>query len=193
MKITRLKKLFTCFSLVLGISFSAMAETAYVSDNLRVGVRPEPDNTSAPTGVVKTGMKLEVLDSQQGYLQIKTDDGLTGWIKKIYVIEKAPAIIKLQQSQKKYDQQDAQMKELQTTISALQSTNSSLTEQVEELKEDRSRLQLLQAKSIRSQQDDKSSWAWWLVALLLLTTGGFFAGMQWSRHQVMKRLGGLRV
>ena len=193
MKITGYKKLFTYFSLVLGMSFSAMAETAYVSDNLRVGVRPEPDNTSAPTGVVKTGMKLEVLDSQQGYLQIKTDDGLIGWIKKIYVIEKAPAIIKLQQSQKKYDQQAAQMKELQTTISALQSTNSSLTEQVEELKEDRSRLQLLQAKSISSQQDDKNSWPWWIVALLLFTTGGFFAGMQWSRHQVMKRLGGLRI
>ena len=193
MKITGYKKLFTYFSLVLGMSFSAMADTAYVSDNLRVGVRPEPDNTSAPTGVVKTGMKLEVLDSQQGYLQIKTDDGLIGWIKKIYVIEKAPAIIKLQQSQKKYDQQAAQMKELQTTISALQSTNSSLTEQVEELKEDRSRLQLLQAKSISSQQDDKNSWPWWIVALLLFTTGGFFAGMQWSRHQVMKRLGGLRI
>ncbi len=193
MKITRLKKLFTCFSLALGISFSAMAETVYVSDSLRVGVRPEPDNTSAPTGVVKTGMKLEVLDSQQGYLQIKTDDGLIGWIKKIYVIEKAPAIIKLQQSQEKYDQQTTQVKELQTNISALQSTNSSLTEQIEELKEDRSRLQLLQAKSISSQQDIKSSWPWWLAALLVLTMGGFFAGLQWSRHQVMKRLGGLRI
>lgn len=193
MKIIRILKLLTCFSLLLGTGFSAVAETVYVSDTLRVGVRTEPDNSSSPTGVVKTGMKLEVLGSQQEYLQIKTEDGLTGWIKKIYTINQAPAIIRLKQEQNKYDQLNNQLKELQVTLSALQNTNNSLTKQVEELKEDRSRLQLLQARTTSNQQDVKSTWYWWLIALLVLSVGGFVGGVQWSQHQTMKRLGGLRL
>lgn len=193
MKIITSKKLFIYFSLLLGINFSVVAETVYVSDSLRVGVRAEPDNTFAPIGVVKTGMKLEVLDRQQGYLKIKTVEGLTGWIKNIYIIENAPAIIKLQQLQKNHEALTTQNKELQTTLSALEKTNSSLTEQVEELKEDRSRLQLLQAKSISHQQEVRSTWYWWLIVLFVVIIAGFFSGMQWSRHQTMKRLGGLRL
>ena len=193
MKITMLKKLFIISSLLSGVTFNVFAETVYVSDSLRVGVRAEPDNAYAPVGVVKTGMKLEVLDSQQGYLKIKTDDGLTGWIKKIYVIEKAPAVTKLQQMKQQNDELAAQKKELQTTISTLEGTNNSLTVQVEELKEDRSRLQLLQAKSTSNQEDARSAWYMWLIALIIVAAGCFLGGLQWCRHQTTKRLGGLRL
>ena len=193
MKITILKKLFIILSLLSGVTLNVAAETVYVSDSLRVGVRAEPDNAYAPVGVVKTGMKLEVLDRQQGYLKIKTNDGLTGWIKKIYVIEEAPAVTKLKQMQTQNDELVAQTKELQTTISTLKSTNVSLTGQVEELKEDRSRLQLLQAKSVSSQHEVRTAWYGWLIALVLIAAGSFLGGMQLCRHQTTKRLGGLRL
>ena len=193
MKITMLKKLFIISSLLSGVTFNVFAETVYVSDSLRVGVRAEPDNAYAPVGVVKTGMKLEVLESQQGYLKIKTNDGLTGWIKKIYVIEEAPAVTRLKQMQTQNDELAAQTNELQATISTLKNTNVSLTGQVEDLKEDRSRLQLLQAKSNSSQHEGKTAWYSWLVALVFVAAGSFFGGMQWCRYQTTKRLGGLRL
>lgn len=188
-----LNKFFIFCALFLGLTINAIAETVYVSDNLRVGVRPEPDSGYAPVGVVLTGMKLEVLDRQQGYLKIKTDDGLIGWIKDIYVIEKAPAILKLQRLQSKHAKLSAQVKEMQETLSALESANNVLNEQVDQLKQERSRLQLLQAKSISREQQENSTWYWWIIALAIVVASGFIGGIQWNRHQAMKRLGGLRV
>ena len=80
------QKLLIIFCLFSGISLNVFAESVYVSDNLRVGVRPEPDNGYAPVGVVTTGMKLDVLERKEGYLKVRTDTDLVGWIKDIYVI-----------------------------------------------------------------------------------------------------------
>ena len=44
------------------------AKTVYINDQLRVGIRPEPNNDSAPLVVVMTGDKLELLDSNSGYV-----------------------------------------------------------------------------------------------------------------------------
>lgn len=179
--------------LFAALSVSAFAETVYVSDNLRVGVRPEPDNNYTSVGVVSTGMKLNVLDRQSGFLKIETVDGVTGWIKDIYVIDKKPAILKLQQLQKKHAVASAQLKETQETLKALESANHSLNEQVDKLKQERSELQLMQAKFISSQPQGKSTWYWWLMVLAVVISGGFISGIQWYRYQAMKRLGGLRV
>ena len=186
-------KLLLLLMLFAGLSESAFAEMVYVSDNLRVGVRPEPDIGYTPVGVVLTGMKLNVLDRQNGYLKIETAKGITGWIKDIYVIDKKPAILKLQQLHKKHAVVSTQLKETQETLTVLETANRSLNEQVDKLKQERAQLQLMQAKSISSQQQAKSTWYWWLVALAVVISGGFISGIQWYRHQAMKRLGGLRV
>lgn len=192
MKMIKLQRLLI-FCFLLFITGQAAAQTVYVSDTLRVGVRPEPNNTVAPVGVVKTGMKLEVLESQQGYRKVKTEDGLTGWIRDIYIVEKAPAIITLKEIQEKYATISGKVKELESTISSLEGANKDLDEQVVQLKEERSRLQSLQAQFRASQQQEESTWYWWLLVLLIVLVGSFVGGSQWSRHQTMKRLGGLRI
>ena len=55
---------------------SVQAEPIFIGDNLRVGVRPEPDSTLTPVGVVQTGMQLELLEKQGAYLHIRAPDGL---------------------------------------------------------------------------------------------------------------------
>jgi hypothetical protein len=52
------------------------AEVVYINDVLRVGVRPEPNNSVSPINVVMTGMKLEVLDRSEGFIQIRTEQGV---------------------------------------------------------------------------------------------------------------------
>jgi len=179
--------------LVSGINVSAFAEVVYVSDTLRVGVRPEPDNGYSPVGVVLTGMKLNVLDRQNNYLKIETDEGITGWMKDIYVIEQKTAILKLQELQKNHISASQQLKTNQENIKQLQSSNASLNTQVDNLKEERSKLQQVQAEFTSSQQTAKSRWYWWVVVILMAIAGSFFAGIQWHQYQIMKRLGGLKV
>lgn len=188
----RTKLLFTLI-LFAGLSVSAFAETVYVSDELRVGIRPEPDIGYSPVGVVVTGMKLDVLDRQAGFVKIKTDDGMIGWIKDIYATDKKPAMLRLQQLQKKHTVVANQLKEISKDLKTLESSNQSLNEQVEELKQERAEWQLLQAKLASSQQQAKSTWYWWLMALVVVLVGSFVGGIQWHRIQAMKRLGGLRV
>ena len=188
----RTKLLFTLI-LFAGLSVSAFAETVYVSDELRVGIRPEPDIGYSPVGVVVTGMKLDVLDRQAGFVKIKTDDGMIGWIKDIYATDKKPAMLRLQQLQKKHTVVANQLKEISKDLKTLESSNQSLNEQVEELKQERAEWQLLQAKLASSQQQAKSTWYWWFMALVVVLVGSFVGGIQWHRIQAMKRLGGLRV
>lgn len=167
------------------------AEYVYISDNLRVGVRNDPAGSDLPIGVVFTGMRLEVEDRSDGYVKIKTDKGLSGWIKDIYVTEKAPAIIQLNQLQDKYEKLKQEVSQGTDTSGALEKANVALNEQLDELKKERSEWQRERAKVLATQYTE-TSWLW-LILVFVFMIGSFAAGAFWYRNQAMKKLGGLRV
>ena len=100
-------------STVLLFSTVLQAETAYVTDTLRVGIRPAPDNQTAPIGVVKTGMQFKVLETIDGFVRIKTDSDLEGWIRDSYVVKDPPAMIKLEALQQQQGTLAIQLKGLE--------------------------------------------------------------------------------
>jgi len=167
------------------------AEYVYISDNLRVGVRTEPVSGVPPIGVVFTGMRLEVHEKVDGYLKITTNKGLTGWIKDIYVTKKAPAIIQLNTLRAKYEKLKKELSQGSDTIKILEKANAALSEQVNELKDDRREWSRDRATLLASQYKD-SDWFGIIVAIVLIVLS-FIAGIFWYKTQVMKRLGGLRV
>lgn len=178
--------------LILSCSLTVnAAEYVYISDNLRVGVRTEPVSGVPPISVVFTGMRLEVHERVEGYIKITTEKGVTGWIKDIYVTNKAPAIIQLNAFRKKYDQLKKELSQGSDASSILEKANMALTEQVDELKAERREWSRDRAKLMASQYKE-SSWLW-LVEILVLIGLSFAAGVFWYKMQVMKRLGGLKV
>lgn len=178
--------------ILLGCIFQVHAENIiYVSDQLRVGVRPEPGNHAAPVGVVITGMKLKVLKRENKFIKIQTEKGLTGWIRDIYASKTLPAILQLEVMQKQADKTRAEIKAIEKTVSTLEEANRILNSHIDTLKADRAELQRNQALQIVARSE--TSWGWrsvWIVALLAT---GFIAGFMWYRHQSMKRLGGLKI
>ncbi len=195
-----LKYLFSAVLMASIFATPAMAaQIAYISDTLRVGVRPEPDNQVAPISVVTTGMKLEILERQGGYVRIRTDKGVTGWIKDIYVVETPPAGIQLKTLQDKYAGQEKKILALQESARQLTRKNLELAEKLkalqteyERLQEENSHQQQAMLES-EARSDRGSQWFWWLLAFIALSAGGFFSGISWYRQHIMKRLGGLRV
>ena len=187
----QIKMVLCAVFLGLGTSL-AQAASVYVSDNLRVGVRPEPNSNIAPIGVVLTGMKLEVLERRENYIKIRTEKNLVGWIKSIYVVDEAPAVIQLTQLKQRHQAAQKQINELQESLKLLEKSNLQLNEQVDTLKADRSRLQLQIARGDIPAQPGQSRWGWWLLLALIGALVVFFAGVFWHRQQTMKRLGGLR-
>lgn len=164
----------------------------YISDMLRVGVRPQPDSRVTPVGVVTTGMHLEVLARRDGYMRIRTDKGLTGWIRDIYTTEEPPAMIQLEQVREKRDAMEKELKELRQAVNALEEANQTLNSQLDDLKAERSKLQLRLARTATQTQENSSYAIFWVIGLVLIVIGAFAGGVVWQRHQTSRRLGGLR-
>ena len=167
------------------------AEYVYISDNLRVGVRTDPVSSVPPIGVVFTGMRLKVQERQDGYIKITTEKGVTGWIKDIYVTEKAPAIIQLNSLRAKYDKLKKELSQGNESTGMLEKANMALSEQLDELKKERREWQRERVSLMVKQYND-TSW-FWVIWVVLLVIASFAGGAFWYRSQAMKRLGGLRV
>lgn len=182
-----------CFIALMIPVMSGHAAIVYVSDQLRVGVRSEPDSSVAPVGVVLTGMKLEVLERSSGYVKITTEDGTTGWIKDIYVSRQAPAIIELKKLKAQKTKLSNRIATLMETAELTEETNKVLIDQFETIKSENSKLRLQQAKALGRLNLNTGSKMWWVFGILGGVFAGFVGGILWQRHQTIKRLGGLRI
>ena len=137
-----------CFSLTV-------AETVYVDDRLRVGVRKEPGNRIAPHAIVYTGMKLEILEEDDGFIRIRTDEGIEGWVKKTYTTSDRPAKELLEDLKHSYNDLKNRYEELKNNsgepsnvnesskkLEALQKQNNELNKQIEGLNKQISNLKI---------------------------------------------------
>ena len=174
-----------------GFISATAAEYVYISDNLRVGVRTEPDSNMPPISVVFTGMRFEVHEKAEGYIKITTNKGVMGWIKDIYVTKKAPAIIQLNAFRVKYDKLKKELLAGNDRAVILEKANLSLNRQMEDLKAEQREWSIERAKLMASQHEE-SSWLW-IIEIVILMVVSFVTGIFWYKTHVMKRLGGLRV
>jgi uncharacterized protein YgiM (DUF1202 family) len=186
----------THFSLILAASLlvftgTVAAETGYVSDTLRVGVRPAPNSHAAPIGVAKSGMRLEILESSDGYVRIRTEGNLEGWVRDTYVVKAPPAMVKLETLQQRQNKLQNEVKALRDDNQVLQEANRVLNQRLDQLSAERAKWQLSEARAALADQD--TSWLWWLLGILMIAGAGFYSGISWYRQSVMKRLGGLRI
>jgi len=74
-----MKKVFSLLALLLLQGSLAAAQTAVVTRS--VNLRPHASTNGAPVDTLKTGTKLEVVETHQtnGFLHVKTEDGAEGW------------------------------------------------------------------------------------------------------------------
>jgi DNA-binding transcriptional MerR regulator len=179
--------------LALSTTGSIQAETIFIDDNLRVGVRPLPDSSLRPVAVVKTGMQLELLEKRGSYLHIRTPDGLSGWIKDIYTSEIPPAMLRLKALRQQQAAVARQLKELERDKQLLAAANRSLEDKVGELSAIRKQLQQEAARRQARQDEQAVAGYGWGLLILLVAGAGFSGGLSWHRQMVMRRLGGLRL
>ena len=169
------------------------AQEVFVKDSLRVGVRTEPGNASAPVAVVTTGMKLTVFETSGNYVKIKSESGVTGWVKKSYVSPEPPARVFLLQLQEKYKQQNAKLAEQNKVARVAELNAQTLNEEIAKLKKNSAELQVQLDDALSENRVTSFSYLWKLGLLILLGIIGFVAGVFWHRSYAMKRLGGLSI
>lgn len=74
----------------------AQAETAYIVDQLLVGLHQEKDINSPISKVLATGTQVEILRREGDYAEIREpEEGKTGWVDSSYLMLDVPAKVRL--------------------------------------------------------------------------------------------------
>jgi hypothetical protein len=89
----------------------ALAATAYVTDQLILGVYAEQNQQGQRLATLHSGTGVETLGS---YTQVRTGDGITGWVKSSFLVSHEPAA--------------ARVKELEDELSRAHATTPALAE-----------------------------------------------------------------
>ncbi|MDH3547693.1 MAG: hypothetical protein OEN22_11360, partial [Gammaproteobacteria bacterium] len=69
----------------------AMAETAYVTDNLRLGLHQAEDTSDRAFRMLDSGQAVEILSRNRNYANVQLPDGAQGYVKAAYLVDEKPA------------------------------------------------------------------------------------------------------
>jgi SH3 domain protein len=189
-------------TLLLGLAAVAAAETAFVTDSLRLGLHAAPDTSDRPFDNLVSGTAVEVLERNPNYAHVRLEDGREGWVKATYLVALKPAaarVAELEAEVARLNEAAAVAQAAQTTAeqelarhtAALQATTGS-AETMQET------VERLQAEN-RAYEERFDSYRyslpmrWVIPALVVVLVAGFFAGLWWLDALIRRRHGGFRV
>jgi SH3 domain protein len=180
----------------------AIAETGYVTDQLRLGLHEAEDTSDRPFRTLESGTAFEVLSRDRLYAHIELPDGTRGYVKAAYIVTDPPAKLIVNEAQAESERLRAELEEQKrafaepaAAIESLKSENASLQS---DLVATRSRAEELEEENDgyrrRAQQYQHSlPLTWVLGAIAVCLIGGFIGGLWWVDHRIRRRHGGIRI
>ena len=183
------------------------AETVYVGDNLRVGVRPEPGSTTPSLAVISTGARLEVVERKGSHIKIRTSSGVEGWVKSAYLSSAKPAKILLDDVRDKTSRLESELQRLKQMQPGQSIQNDALSQTIERLEQENRNLEA----KLKSGSFDNGlagsgdadtinlglmeiEWQYLVIFLTVFFVSlGFLFGVSWHKGHVSRRLGGLTI
>jgi len=194
--------------ILLTLSPAAWAESLYVIDTLRVNVRQEPGRNTPPLGVVVTGMALEELERRDGFVKIRGEDGMVGWIKDDYVTTEKPAQLLHEEGTEQVALLRDEVKQANEALAAALRDKEEALEQLARAQREVEELGAMAATapapiSGGSTGDvtgneprfqlSSDTLPYWIGGILFIALLGFLSGISWYKNHVSRRLGGLRI
>jgi hypothetical protein len=180
-----------------------MAATAYVSDELVLGVYADQNSQGQRLATLHSGTSVETLAQSGEFTQVRLTDGTTGWVKSAFLTPTEPAVVRVKQLQEELDRTRA-------TTPAL--AEAAARSEVERLKQELAARQseLDAARAGQSSPGPQAAPAhgplgttqatpgmqWAVIAGLASLTGlafGFWLGYATLARRVKHKFGGLKV
>lgn len=149
---------FLLLLLCLSCSLSAIAETLYVSDQLRLPMRKGGGGSYKISQMLPSGSRLEVLsvNEKTGWAQIKTEKGTTGYVLRRYLQEEpvareriAEVEARLAALQQAPDQLASQLGQLQQQHEALTRRHQSIATENDRLTQELAAIRHASANVVR--------------------------------------------
>ena len=180
----------------------ALAETAYVTDNLRLGLHQAEDTSDRAFRTLESGQELEILSRDRNYAHVALPDGTRGYVKAAYLVDEKPAKLIVAETQAEVDRLETEIETLRqqfagpaATISGLERELAVATSeldtrntQVAELTEDNADLRRRQ-----SQMQYSLPLVWVGGATAVCLVAGFLLGLWWVDRRSRARHGGIRI
>ena len=89
------------------LSMRGVAATAYVSDELVLGVYAEQNSQGQRLATLHSGTGVETLAQNGDFTQVRLSDGTTGWVKSAFLTANLPAVVRVKQLEEELDQRRA--------------------------------------------------------------------------------------
>lgn len=194
----------TCLvcAVLSALPFLVQAETAYVTDNLRLGLHNASDTSDRAFRTLDSGQQLEILSRDRNYAHVTLPDGAQGYVKAAYLVDEKPAKLIVAETQAEVDRLRAELEKLRRqfagpaeTIAALQQESNDLQAraaadetQIEELTKENAGLRRRQ-----SQMHNSLPLSWVGGATVVCLVAGFLLGLWWVDRRSRQRHGGIRI
>ena len=115
---------------VLAAPAVASAETAYVTDNLRLGIHRAADTSDRAFRSLESGQELEIQSRTRNYAKVQLPDGTVGYVKAAYLVSEKPAKLIVAQTQAANEDLERKLAELNAAFSQPAATIAALEDQV---------------------------------------------------------------
>ena len=181
---------------------SVDAETAYVTDILRLGLHAAQDTSDRPFQTLVSGAELDVLQRVPNFAEVRTADGRQGWVKSAYLVTDKPAQLIVAETRMELE---GVQQELDDAHQARASAEAELSQIVNDAESKLGQVITMEAQlnqlstrntELESQLDAYRSvvpFGWAATAVIASLLGGFFLGLWTLDAYIRHRHGGFRV
>ena len=194
-------RLFIAVLLFLPVLATAQ-QTAYVTDNLRLGLHAAEDTNDRAFRFLDSGQEMTVLTRDRNYANVRLPDGTEGWVKSAYLVDEKPAKLIVAETMAERDALAAELEETRAsfaepaaTIDRLRNETTALTARLDDAQAQVAALQEENAsiQGMKEQYRGSVPIKWVGGVVLVCLVLGFLGGLKWVDRQSRKRHGGIRI
>jgi len=180
----------------------AAAETAYITDNLRLGLHQSEDTSDRAFRMLESGQELEIISRDRNYANVRLPDGTSGYVKAAYLVDEKPAKLIVAETSQQRDALAAELEETKRAFAGPAATIQSLKDEADALTQKltnaESEIETLAAENasiqgMKERYKGSLPLSWVGAAIGVCLIGGFLAGLWWVDHSSRKRHGGVRI
>jgi SH3 domain protein len=180
----------------------AAADTAYVTDSLRLGLHAASDTSDRAFENLVSGAAVDVLERNTSYARVRLADGREGWVKAMYLVPLKPAAARLAEV-------EAEMQSLKDAAAAAKTAQAAAEQELArykaELQAKTGSAETIQETVARLRDENRAHEErletyryalpikWVIPALVVVLVAGFLAGLWWLDALIRRRHGGFRV
>lgn len=187
---------------MLVIFTSARAETLYVAERMRIGLRAEATETGAVVKTVETGTPLEAIERVENFVHVRDPQGTVGWAETRYLTPDAPARLQLVKLQEDLARSRSQTAEAQAQLKKAQAAAAEQAATIKKLEQEVADKPALPPPATpapvapppvgKTSKDTGFIFSYlWLGISFAMLGIGFAAGVKWLRESIRKRSGGM--